>query len=396
MTGPMTGSMSGPRLLFWVQHLLGIGHLRRTVTLSRALAAEGFAVTIVSGGLELPGLDPGGAAFVQLPPARAVDVFFKDLRAADGAPIDDGWRAGRRARLLSLFARLRPDILVTELFPFGRRQFRFELLPLLEAAQAARPRPLIACSVRDILVQPPKEERRVEMLETARRFYDLILVHGDPSLVAFDETFPPVAAIADRIRYTGYVVDRAAGAAPGAAPGAAEVIVSAGGGAVSEPLLRAVFAARPLTPLADAPWRLLVGHNLPESVLDDLRGAAPAGVAVERARPDFPALLRNALLSVSQAGYNTVMEVLDAGCRAVVVPYAGGLETEQTLRAERLAARGVLEILPEEALSPQALAASISRALARPPQRLAALDTGGTAATARLLRAALNAHWGRR
>ena len=386
--------MSQPTVLFWVQHLLGIGHLRRAVTLARALQSNGFSVTVVSGGLPLPDLDFGGADFVQLPPVRAVDIFFKDLRDAADVPIDDSWRDRRRAELLAVHERLRPDILLTELFPFGRRQFRFELLPLLEAARAATPRPLTACSVRDILVQPPKEERRTEMLETARAFYDLVLVHGDPSLVAFDETFPLMAEIADLVRYTGYVVDRKPVEADAVrSAGRGEVLVSAGGGAVSEPLLRAAMAARPLTGLAEAPWRFLVGHNLPSALFEELRDAAPDGVVVERARPDFTTLLRNCLLSVSQGGYNTVMEVLDAGARAVVVPYAGGLETEQTLRAERLSARGVLHVLDEAALTPESVAAAIERARTQPPARLGALDTSGADVAPRLLRQGFEARW---
>jgi predicted glycosyltransferase len=388
------------RILFWVQHLLGIGHLRRTATLTRSLQNDGFAVTVVSGGLPLPELiDLGAADLVQLPPVQAVDLFFKDLREPDGTPIDDAWRERRRAELLAAYDRIRPDIVLTELFPFGRRQFRFELLPLLEAVRQAMPRPLVACSVRDILVAPPKPERQAEMLATAREFYDLVLVHGDPSVVAFDETFPLMAAITDRVRHTGYVVDRAAsggdsgdanrGDAGRGDAGRGEVIVSAGGGAVSEPLLRAALGARPLTAAAGVPWRLLVGHNLGAGVYDALRATAPPGVTVERARPDFTKLLRNCLLSVSQGGYNTVMEVLDAGARAVIVPYAGGLETEQTLRAERLAARGALHVVPEADLSPERLADAIDRALAAPVGRLAALDATGTETTARLLRGAM-------
>ena len=196
--------------------------------------------------------------------------------------------------------------------------------------------------------------------------------------------------IADRVAYTGYVVDRSA--AGGRTPrrmGAGEVIVSAGGGAVSEPLLRAAMAARSLTSLRDRRWRLLAGYNLPQTLLEDLQRDAPEGVVVERARPDFIALLRNCLLSVSQAGYNTVMEVLDAGVPAVVVPYAGGLETEQTLRAERLAARGVLQVVDEAALSPEAIAAAAEQAIAAPIVRLSTLDTNGAITTPALLRKAL-------
>ena len=380
-------------VLFHVQHLLGIGHLTRAATLARGLAAEGFEVTVASGGKPVPGVDFGRANLVQLPPARVADRRFSELLDANGEPVDDAWKARRRDRLLDLCGKVGPDIILTELFPFGRRQLRFELLPLLDRAAADRARtgrPRIACSVRDILVQSPRPERTHEMLALARRYYDLVLVHGDPRLVSLDATFPHAREIADRIAYTGYVVARSE-CPPGepermAAEGGGEVIVSAGGGAVGGRLLEAALAARPRTPLADAGWRLLAGENLPEPDFRSLAARAPDGVGVERFRPDFRRLLRSARLSISQGGYNTLMEVLDAGVRAVVVPYAGGLETEQTLRANLLAARGFVEVVGEEELGPESIAAAVSHALAKPPGGLAGVDISGVAATTRALR----------
>ena len=381
-------------VLFHVQHLLGIGHLTRAATLARGLATEGFEVTVGSGGEPVPGVDFGRATLVQLPPARVADRRFSELLDANGAPADEAWKARRRDRLLDLYEKVGPDLVLTELFPFGRRQLRFELLPLLDRAAADRARtgrPRIACSVRDILVQSPRPERTREMLALARRYYDLVLVHGDPRLVSLDATFPHAREIADRVSYTGYVVARSE-PSPGepermAREDGGEVIVSAGGGAVGEKLLEAALAARPRTPLADGGWRLLAGANLPEPVFRSLAARAPDGVSVERFRPDFRRLLRSARLSISQGGYNTLMEVLDAGVRAVVVPYAGGLETEQTLRANLLDARGLVEVVGEEELGPGSIAAAVSRALAKPPPGgLAGVDTSGVAATARALR----------
>ena len=218
-----------------------------------------------------------------------------------------------------------------------------------------------------------------------------MLVHGDPRLVSLDATFPHAGEISDRIAYTGYVVARSGTAAvegvAGTVGGAGEVVVSAGGGAVGGKLLEAALAARPRTPLAEAGWRLLAGSNLPEADFRSLVSRAPAGVEVERFRPDFAALLRRARLSISQGGYNTLMEVLDAGLRAVVVPYSGGLETEQTLRANLLAARGLVEVVGEDALGAESLAAAVERALVKPPPvGLSSVDTSGEAATVRALR----------
>ena len=370
------------KVFFWVQHLLGIGHLRRTLSLARAAAAAGIETVVASGGLPVPGADPGGAKLVQLPPVRAVDRYFKQLADERDRPIDDAWRGKRKAALFKAYEKARPDALVTELFPFGRRQLRFELEPLLARAKADGC--TTVSSVRDILVEPDKPERIGEMLERVKRWYDLVLVHGDPAFVPFDVTFPGLDRIAPLVRYTGYTVDRA-DAPPGGDDGEGEVLVSAGGGAVGEPLLRAALAARPLSAARDRRWRFLVGEGLPDAVFSDLVRAAPSGVIVERARPDFQALLARAHLSVSQGGYNTVMEVLAAGLRAVVAPYAGGHESEQTLRAHALAERGALQVVAEDELSPERLAAAIDRALAGPPLSTAGIDLGGIAATIALL-----------
>ncbi|MHA1113209.1 MAG: glycosyltransferase family protein, partial [Alphaproteobacteria bacterium] len=341
------------RVFFYVQHLLGIGHLKRAATLTRAMRADGMAATLVTGGAPVRGLDTGGADILQLPWIRAVDKYFKVLVDETGTEIDEAFKAAREAQLLAAFDEIRPDVVLIELFPFGRRQLRHELLPLLDAARARASRPAILCSVRDILVQSPKPERVEEMLAWARTYFDGVLVHGDPDLIPFEATFPLASRISDLIRYTGYVVDRRAAQGGGAGTeGRGEVIVSTGGGAVSEPLLAAALPARALSRAADLPWRVLVGDNLFEDRFNALRAEAPPGMIVERARPDFTRLIAGCALSVSQGGYNTVLEVLSAGRRAVVVPYAGGLETEQTLRARLLAERGLIHQVAEDGLDP--------------------------------------------
>jgi predicted glycosyltransferase len=373
-----------PRVLFYVQHLLGIGHQRRGATLTRALRRAGLEVTFVSGGHEIPNLDLSGAELVQLPATRAVDLYFKELVDENDLPIDDAWRQRRRALLLEVWRSVRPDLLLFELFPFGRRQMRFELLPLIEAARASRPRPLVVSSVRDILVAQPKPERNDEILELVERHFDHVLVHGDPAFIALDRTFPHAARIADKLRYTGYVVDESGERGEGG-DGDGEVLVSSGGGAVGLKLLQAAIAARPISRLRARPWRVLAGLRMNEAEYAGLSAMAPPGVLVERARGDFPSLLMRCHLSISQAGYNTLMEAMRAGCRAVVVPYAGGLETEQTLRARLLAERSSLQVVEETELDAASIAAAADRAEALPPLDRAGLKTDGAARSAELL-----------
>lgn len=380
------------KVLFYVQHLLGIGHLMRAGTLTRALEANGFSVTLVSGGTPVPGFDSGASRFVQLPPTRAIDKYFKVLVDENDRQIDDAWKNRRRDQLLDLYRQIAPDIVLVELYPFGRRQMRFEIEPLLTEAWQAKPEaggiPLIASSVRDILVEPDKPKRIDEMVQRVVDYFDLVLVHGDPDFIAFDETFPRLADIAHLTRYTGYVTDPPPRPGGPGSPGHGEVIISTGGGAVSEDMLEAAIAARALSSLADVPWRVLLGHNYPESDFRTCQATAPSGVIIERARPDFAQLLANCRLSISQGGYNTVMEILATGTRAVCLPYAGGLESEQTLRCELLAQHGAIEVVRQEDVSAKTVAAAVERALAAPEGKRAVVNMGGARRTAELLRAA--------
>ncbi len=380
----MNDTERSPKILFYVQHLLGIGHLRRTATLTRNLMRAGFDVTVVSGGHEID-IDLGGARLVQLPATRATDLYFKVLVDEEGHQIDDSWREKRAAVLLQLWEDVRPDILIFELFPFGRRQMRFELVPLLEAAKGADEPPLIVSSVRDILVAQTKSGRNDEMLGLVEKYFDHVLVHGDPELISLDKTFPHTSRIKDKINYTGYVVDRTGVKGGKNAPGAGEVIVSSGGGAVGTNLLKTAMKARDLSSANDRTWRVMVGTTVEDEVFQELSALAPQGVIVERARKDFTTLLMNCDLSISQGGYNTVMEVLYANCRAVIVPYAGGLETEQTLRARLLAEKGVLKIADEDGLTPELLASQVTEALSGPPAT-AEIDVDGAVRTVDLLK----------
>ncbi len=373
--------MSPPRVLFHVQHLLGIGHWRRAVAIARALDQVGMAVTMLSGGP--PEAAPPGIDIVQLPPVFAADASFALLYDADGRPIDDAFRANRRALVLAAFARCRPQVLLIESFPFGRRAFAYELLPLIAAARGSSPRPAILASIRDILVERNDPERARSIVDRVRRDFDAVLVHGDPALVTLEASFALAAELAPQLRYTGYVVAEDGGKDDGA--GAGEVIVSVGGGAVGARLLRIALATRALSPLAAAPWRLLTGPHLPDGDFRALVDAAEPGVVVERFRPNLGAMLSRCRLSISQAGYNTTLDVLRAGARAIVVPFAAERETEQTRRSELLAKRGVLHMLGEDALTPQSLARAIAECMGAAPRPRLRLNTDGAVHTARLL-----------
>lgn len=372
------------RIMIHVQHLLGTGHFRRAAAIGRVLAENGHEVEMASGGPPLvhPGI--GAARLFQLPPMRAADASFRLLVDERGQPIDAAWKARRRDLLLGRFAALRPDVLITELFPFGRRQLEFEILPLLEAARTLSPSPLILCSVRDVLVAPGDPAKIARALERARG-YDRILVHGDPALLDLPASYPAARELGDRLAYTGYIAAPSSAEPPGD-DGRDEIIVSSGGGAVGARLLETAMAARSLTEPGRR-WRLLLGADLPADARARLMASHGPGLIVEPARDDFAGLLQRCHVSVSQAGYNTVMDILQANTRAVLVPFAAGNETEQALRAASLAARSWATVVDEATLDPAGLATAITEAGRRGRPGATALRCNGAVETARLVEA---------
>lgn len=347
-----------------VTHLLGTGHLARALTLARAFVAAEDTATVVSGGTAVDHFDGSGVVLEQLTPVRSNGTDFTKLLTCDGQEAGSDLLAARKEHLLAILADRKPDILITELFPFGRRILRDEFIALLEAAQAMQPRPLILGSVRDILA-PPSKAKKVDFAdETIARFYDGVLVHADPEVVTLQQSWPVSDALAARLHYTGFVAPK-----PAVATGekSQQVLVSAGGGNVGDGVFHAAcLAARELPELQ---WRLLVGGG------DDRRNAlvqsAPANVSVEAPNPQFRQLLMAAAASVSMAGYNTALDVLQAGVPAVLVPFDDGGEVEQGLRADALAALPAINVIRQHDLDGAALANRVEAVIAegrRPPR----------------------------
>jgi predicted glycosyltransferase len=370
--------------MIYVQNLLGIGHLRRAAGISRAAVERGFDVRFVSGGFPIKDLNIGGAEFYQIPPVRSLDGDFKTLVAENDKEVDDLWKNKRRKLLLDLFEKIQPEILLTELFPFGRRQFRFELIPLLIKAKEAKCCSQVVCSMRDILVTKPRHDRNLEIVETLENFYQKILVHGDRRVISLAETFPLEKRISHLIEYTGYVLT------PGhigdtGRDGTGEIIVSAGGGAVGFATLPKIFKLRNKVAIRDFPWRFVTGPHMPPEIFNELNAKKTIDTFVERSRPDLPAVISRAKLSISQAGYNTIAELMNAGTPAVVVPYEGGVETEQRLRSDLLAKRSLLQVVDENELNVTNLNNAIYQALNTKPVKNLNVSLDGASSTANLL-----------
>ena len=386
-----------PTLLFYCQHAMGMGHLVRSLALAEALS-QSFRVVLLNGG-ELPSNLSlrQTIEMINLPPLRFDDG---QLISCDNRYSVAQAQKARTDQILGSFRKLRPEVLLTELYPFGRKKFEFELLPLLEIAKRqSRFAPLIVCSLRDILVssRPNQQKHEERVAATANRWFDAILVHSDPSFVRLQESFHPHTRLNPSIHHTGFVVSKRRNL-PRDLSGNAPIVVSAGGGHYGFQLLSATLEAHALISQTQPfTMKVVAGPFLPEEQWKALRLAVDGrrSVTLVRSVPDLFSELSQARASVSQCGYNTAMEIIQAQIPALVVPFADGGEDEQLKRALRLEALGAMRVLEQKEMTPKRMAEEIRKLIDFQP-RTADLDFDGARRSTEILLDLLNLRQGTR
>ena len=374
--------MMTKRIVFYIQHLLGVGHLNRSALISNELVKSGNEVHVILGGKEIPEVRFKGAQRHHLPAAHASDPLFTTILDSYNEPISSNWKKQRCDILLDLVNSIEPSALLIEHFPFGRRQFKFELIPLLNNLKRKKKSPKIFCSVRDLLVEQKDQDRINETFNFVREYFDEILVHGDPNFLSFNDSFPQVAALYPKLFYTGYVANTMPMSSKNSYVGSDEVIVAAGGGAVGKKLIDNAIAAKSLCDLKQKQWRVLLGPNVDALTRDEFLKHAQDDLIIEPNRSDYSTLLKNCCLSISQGGYNTLLDVIIAKCPALVVPFFSKNETEQSYRSHLLSKLGYINVMIEDSLSPHKLADEINKIIHKSHSLSIPFDMKGAERTA--------------
>lgn len=329
------------KIMHYCQHVLGVGHYIRSMEI--AAAFHSHQVLFVEGGEPLPDFTPPDHIQRMFLPPIMMDANFSSIRSA--AVDIEAAKTERRQLLAKAFREFAPDVLMIELFPFGRKFFQFELVPLLKSIRVENLPVMLVCSLRDILVEK-KDTASYEqgVLDILNTYFDLLLIHSDARIFSLDESFQRSPQITIPVEYTGFVT-RHAPAADHRRQQHGLIVASGGGSNVGRDLLAA--SIRAVQRLDDATIRL---HAFMGPFMDDADRGFLSGLAEQdqrtRVQPfatDFLPELTRADLSISMAGYNTCMDILSAGVKALVYPFAQN--REQAFRAAKLEQLGVLEVL---------------------------------------------------
>lgn len=293
-----------------------------------------------------------------------MDKEFSNLLTVERGESVDNVKNQRKRILFDVFKKEAPDFFLIELYPFGRKAFRFELDPILEGIRDGHlGQCKVVCSLRDILVEKKDteayEDRVVNILN---RFFDALLVHSDPSVISLKQTFSRIKDISIPLVYTGFVTPKPLPEAGinlrkriGLSKNDHLIVVSAGGGKVGFDLMSSVMKALSLLQSRKTLHSyIFTGPFLNNDDFRELKSSADEKTHIERFTDDFLSFLAAADLSVSMAGYNTCMNLLAADVPALIRPFAQN--REQRMRAERLTGLGTLKILEDHDLKPSRLA----------------------------------------
>jgi len=301
----------------------------------------------------------------------SMDPDFSRLESDSDIGTIEQIKAARQQALYDLFLNECPDIFMVELFPFGRKAFGFELVPIFNGIRQERLCPSrVVCSLRDVLVEKMDTQAYESgVIATLNQWFDALLIHSDPSIVKLDETFSRMSDIRIPVVYTGFVTprpiegDRAAIRQKlGIGDESRLIVASSGGGKVGFVLLDAVIRAFEMVSLeVEVYLQVFTGPFMESDAVQRLQQMATDRITVSRFTPDFPAYLSAADLSVSMAGYNTCMNIVAARVSSLVWPFSQN--REQRLRSERISEMGGMRILEDADLAPKELAGLMTRKL---------------------------------
>lgn len=371
------------RVALYSHDTQGLGHIRRNINIASALVAGDPFVDV----LLLTGTPE--ATMLPLPPSTEVltlPALRKDLSGRYSArvlatPLKEilGLRAALIDTALTGFA---PDLFIVDKVARGVGGELDE--PLAGLRRTGRTRTVLG--LRDVLDSAPATRldwQRAGTTAAIRDLYDAVWIYGDPTVYDAVREYALPRVVADKVTYTGYL----------AKPGAGH--------------LRTRFGVSSVRPTRDQKFVLCTvggGQDGVDLAQAFLRSTLPSGYhgvvlsgpfmcaedrrklsALADNRPDATVhefvlgaheFIRGASAAVSMAGYNTVCELLAAGCPTLLVPRVTP-RTEQSVRAECLERAGLVDVLSSAELTPARIGTWFETAVHARPVTDPPIDLGG-------------------
>jgi predicted glycosyltransferase len=361
----------GRTLLFYAQDNRGLGHINRTLTIARrVLAAHPDAIAYIATKSSIPAnfTLPERCDYIKLPTRLTPDGLQQTEHELEAAK--QRFRTIRGQLLREAALGLVPDLVLVDHEPLGSAgEFREGLYAL----KAQSPGTRFVFGLRDIMDDAGHIRalwQELGVYEALEHLYDGIAVYGSPDLYDVAEAYAIPASVQPKLHYCGYIVrplpvsDPAALRERSGLPASGPlVLATVGSGSDGFPVLSAAMAA--LEHLKNG-WpelaaMVVTGPFMPPEQQAALQARARSWCRVVSHADTFQ-LMAVADATVSMGGYNSVSEALAVACPLVVVPRATH-KTEQQIRAQMLASRGLARCVLPLRLGAETLADALGWAL---------------------------------
>ena len=387
------------RVAFYSQHLIGVGHHFRNRQIVNGLVKT-CDVFFLDGGRPISGADlDERVTRISLPPLR---TGAQGIEPVDKESDLQAVMHERQVRLSKAMEQICPDVFCVEFFPFSRWSLKSEILNTIIRLNQINPGAKVLCSLRDIPTRAKSDKlqptvalaqrrdgdairfysvpfggihheymafnRRYyeEVVPTLNQYFDAVMVHGDSQLSRLEDHFPWVDDIGIPVVYTGFISEKLKDASrPDGAPNR-YVLVSAGGGVEGLALVAPCIEAWKQLDRDDAldgrEMVIFAGAFIDETHFDALRELCGDGpFHIERFTSNFLAWMKHADLSISRAGYNTCMNVLETQVPSLLVPSIA--MDDQEFRAQQLMGLGIAQVIHPDQLDVTKMAKTVAEML---------------------------------
>lgn len=348
------------KIIFYFTHKESLGHTTRILNIIRTLKdkyRKKLNIYVLQAGRFQRFLDiPKDISWFNLPYPYYSKLNFKIGATRNFIPLYAKIRANY---MLSKIKGIKPDIFVTEFFPFGREECRFELLPVLMYLKKEK------IKIFASIGYPYIVRNNLQILLLHCDFYDKFLIHT-PEKIEFDylrsditnpllkcmyqKTFDHINS---KVIYTGYILPFRNEILTGYKGIRAKfksknkifVVVSRGGGVIYPKIIASSILAKQY--LQDKYCFLIVAG--PSSSAKEMSlfkkliaKSKDKNIYLYKYIPNFSAYLKASDISISMSGYNTSVQLLYFRKPSIVIPSRENPETAVGYCNEQISRASVL------------------------------------------------------
>jgi predicted glycosyltransferase len=386
-----------PRVAIFVESHEGYGHFNIISQLAKELEARGSEVMILSGTLNYAGaaqtFDFGNSRVVHLPLVdyKILGSGKWEYTTPEGNPYYESpdYISSRKNIVLNSINDFKPDLVLTEFFPFQQLFRKFDIEAVKESSLINNQKIEMVALCRDIIHNANPEV----VIDLLKDNYDRILVRGDDRFAKLVDSQEEWKNINIPIEYMGNYITSMPNKNPEIADEDRHVVIFGGGGYYKKdlPFFECAILSRNFSQsFGNKIWDIYISENAEKHVINDpsdqekeitafnylQRLAAENGHGMIRIfqpieSEKFRQELTNAAVAITRGGYNTTFELFSAQQAQLVVPRA---DIEQVHRANNLYKNGIAQIFPEYPIKSDYITSFVNQALLEPKNMAKFID----------------------